>query len=266
MPSIKTNISPGLYYRKMGSGPTLALLHGFPESSDIWRKVWDNLARKYTLIIPDFPGSGESVLQHDTSIPAMAGCVAEILAHEGITKAVIAGHSMGGYIALAFAEQYPDKAAGVSLINSTAAADDEEKKKNRLKTIELIQKGGKSAFIKQMVYNLFAEGFKQSNPDLIEEQVTLAMETDERALINYLRAMMDRKDQRNWLKTTSIPIQWVAGIEDNIIYYKKILEQCAESGINFVTFYNNCGHMAMLEDPDKLIHDLDTFVDHCYEN
>lgn len=248
----------------MGHGPVLVLLHGFPECNQVWRNVWYDLANEFTLIIPDLPGSGDSSLDGATSIEQMADCVADILNHEQVPSAVIAGHSMGGYVTLAFGKKYPDKVLGLSLVHSTAAADDDEKKKNRQKTIELILNGGKNAFVRQMVGNLFSPTFKVAHPEIVEEQVELTLETADEAIINYSRAMMTRDDQRFWLKTTSIPMQWIAGKDDNVISYKKILEQCAESGINFVTFYNNCGHMSMFEAPQKLVNDLSDFVKYCY--
>ncbi len=266
MPDIKTTISQQTYYMKMGSGPVLILLHGFPESSTLWRTIWDELSASYTLIMPDFPGSGESVLERDTTISEMAECVAEIMDHENIEKAVIAGHSMGGYVAFAFAELFPQRVAGLSLVHSIASADNEEKKVNRQKAIDLIQKGGKSAFIRQMVPNLFTTGFKQSHPAIVEEEVELDMETEEKALVNYTRAMMNRKDQSGWLDKAPFPMQWIIGGEDNIINYKKILDQSAKSGTNFVSFYNNCGHMSMFEAPVQLVSDLGEFVNYCYEH
>ena len=152
---VATSVSSQIFYAKMGSGPVLILLHGFPESGSLWRNVRDELSASYMLIIPDFPGSGNSILEKETSISQMADCVKNIMDKEGIDKAVIAGHSMGGYVAFAFATSYPENVAGLSLVHSTPEADDDEKKQTRLKIIEIIRKGGKTAFISQMVPNLF---------------------------------------------------------------------------------------------------------------
>ncbi len=263
MPEIKTNITSRLHYIKMGSGPALVLLHGFPESHKIWRMVWEQLSQAYTLIMPDFPGSGGSLLEGETSIEQMADCVKEILVNEQIEQAVIAGHSMGGYTAFAFAAKYPELTKGLSIIHSSPAADDDEKKQTRLRSIELIRKGGKSAFIRQMVTNLFPDSFRASDPELIEAQIQSALETDENALVNYYLAMIGRKDQRNWLENASIPIQWILGTEDNLISYKKILVFCIKSGVNFVSLYNGCGHMGMLEFPERLAADLGSFTEYC---
>jgi pimeloyl-ACP methyl ester carboxylesterase len=265
MPEISTSASSKLFYRKVGTGPALMLLHGFPEASNLWRKIYEPLSASFTLIMPDFPGSGESALEQNTSIAQMADCVNAIIESEQLERAVIAGHSMGGYVAFTFADQYPQKVVGLSIVHSIPYPDDEEKTKNRLKSIELIQKGGKSAFIRSMIPNLFAEEFKQSQPGVVEEQIALTMPTGAEALINYQQAMIGRKDQRSWLPETSIPIQWIVGAKDNVIYYKKILENCTKSGINFVSFYNNCGHMSMLEAPARLVEDLTEFTTYCYK-
>jgi len=265
MPEITTPICAHLHYMKMGSGPVAILLHGFPESSALWRNVWDELAASFTLIIPDFPGSGNSSLEKGTSIVEMAECVKSIMDQEHIDKAVIAGHSMGGYVGFAFAETYPDKVCGLSLVHSTPRADDEEKKESRRKSIGLIKKRAKKMFITQMVPNLFSDVFKRSCPMDIEEQVALALKINDESLINFYNAMIERKDYLGVLSSVQFPIQWVIGIEDNIIYYKKILEFCHKSGINFVTFYSNCGHMSMLEAPRQLATDLKTFINYSYK-
>ena len=256
-------ITAPLYYRKIGTGPAVILLHGFPESGALWKNIWNELAVSSTLIIPDLPGSGNSLLEADTGIEQMAGYVKTIMDIEGINKAVIAGHSMGGYVALAFADSYPDSVSGLSLIHSTPLADDEEKKKIRLKSIELIRKGAKKTFISQMVPNLFSDAFKQSEPEIVKQQVEQAMKMEGNSMINFYNAIMNRKDRTSVLEKAIFPIQWIAGINDNLIPYKKILEQCYRSGINFVSFYNNCGHMSMFEAPEQLITDLKEFIYYC---
>ena len=259
----KSDPAAPLYYRKMGFGPAVILLHGFPESGILWKNIWDELSVSSTLIIPDLPGSGSSKLEAETSIDQMAGYLKTIMDIEGIDKAVIAGHSMGGYVALAFADKYPGSVSGLSLVHSTPLADDEEKKKIRLKSIELIRKGAKNAFISQMVPNLFSEAFKQSDPEVVKQQVEQAMKMEDNSIVNFYNAMMQRADHTIMLQKAVFPVQWIAGINDNLISYKKILEQCYRSGINFVSFYNNCGHMSMFEAPEQLINDLREFIYYC---
>lgn len=178
MPEISTQVSSRVFYRKMGSGPVLVLLHGFPMSSSVWYNVREQLSDAYTLIMPDFPGSGNSILEKETSIEEMADCLNAILTHEKAEKVVVAGHSMGGYVALAFAGKYPGKVAGLTLVHSTPLPDNDDKKNMRLRSIELIRKGGKTGFIRQIIPNLFSEQFKQNKPETVEELVQESMQTE----------------------------------------------------------------------------------------
>jgi len=264
MPEIRTKVSPSVFYRKMGAGPAVVLLHGFPESGTLWQNVWSELSRSFTLIIPDFPGSGNSVLYQDTGISDMAECVKNILDREGIDAAVLVGHSMGGYVCFAFAALYPDKVVGLSLVHSTSEADDAEKVIIRQRSIELIRKGAKNTFISQMVPNLFSKAFNLSNPFAVKQQIEEALKMDDDGIINFYNAMILRQSNTHLLASAVFPVQWIVGKDDNVIHYKKILELCYISCINFVSFYQNCGHMSMIEMPDMLIHDLKIFINYSY--
>ena len=264
MPEISTAVSSCVFYRKMGTGPAVALLHGFPESGTLWQNVWDELARSYTVIIPDFPGSGNSILEKETSIEDMAGCVKAIMDNEGIESAVIAGHSMGGYVAFAFAALYPGMVKGLSLVHSIPEADDAEKIKTRLKSIELIRKGAKSTFLSHMIPNLFSAAFRESQPLIVRLQIDEAMKMGDMGLVNFYNAMILRSDRTNLLKTAAYPLQWIIGMDDNIIPYKKILEHSHSSDINFVSVYPDSGHMSMIETPEQLTGDFKSFIHYSY--
>ena len=264
MPENNRTDQSGIFYRKTGSGPAIILLHGFPGSGILWRNIWDELSVLYTVIVPDLPGSGNSPLQGATGISDMAVMIKEIIDQEKIERALIVGHSMGGYIALAFAKLYPGSTAGLSLVHSTSEADDEEKIKNRKKAIALIQKGGKQAFINQMIPNLFSEATRKAHPEIVEKQATESMEMEEDGMINFYNAMIGREDTTGLLTAVSFPIQWICGLDDNVIPYKKILNKSYKSDINFVSFYANCGHMSMLEVPQKLTDDLISFTSYCH--
>lgn len=253
-----------LNYTKKGSGPTLVLIHGFPDSSLIWKNIIDELAAHFTVLTPDLPGSGGTPLNEPTLLPAMAEGIMDMLRKEHISSSVIAGHSMGGYTALAFARAYPEALRGLSLIHSTPAADDDEKKANRLKAIDLIMNGGKEAFIKQMNVNLFSADFRKNNPDIIQWKTEQGMQVSEIALANFYHAMIAREDNTELLNDFKYPMQWILGKEDTIINFAKILPLCHRSTVNFVSLYNGCGHTSMLEHPKQLVTDLIEFAHWCY--
>src|SRR5690606_25097329 len=112
---------------------------------------------------------------------------------------VMVGHSMGGYIALAFAEKYPKVLKGLSLVHSTATADTEEKKETRRKSIALIEKGGKDAFVKGMIPNLFSNHFKGAHPEIIQKQIEQGQKLKAESMVGFYTAMINRPDRRNVL-------------------------------------------------------------------
>ena len=257
---------PQLSYNKTGEGLPIVLLHGFPANADLWREITPALSKYYTVIAPDLPGSGQSTFSSpDLSMELIAQSVSDILEHEGIDTAMIAGHSMGGYVALAFAHLFPQKVKGISLVHSTAIADTEEKKENRRKSIEIIRKGGKETFIKQMIPNLFATGFKDANPDIIAMQLKAGMQTDADNIMAMQNAMINRPDRRKMLENASFPVQWIIGKKDNLLPFDKALQQSYLANVNFVSVYNDTGHMSMLESPAMLSDDMINFATFCYK-
>jgi len=265
MPDIDTSFSGNTFYRKFGKGPAVVLLHGFPEDGESWKTVWPYLSGKFTIIVPDFPGVGKSAYDADITIDKMADIVKGILEAENIDTAIIVGHSMGGYVASAFADKYPKVVKGLSLVHSTPAPDDDEKKDNRKKVISIIQKGGKETFIKQAIPNLFAPQFLIDNPAVVEAQITSALSVSAESMVSFYNAMMIRPDRSKVLLGATFPIHWMIGKQDNTLSYKKILYLCYRSRINFVTFDDKCGHMSMLEAPHLLQHSLTEFIEYCYK-
>ena len=143
----------GVAYRKIGNGPAVILVHGFGEDGNIWKNQEEILSEKYTLILPDIPGSGGqsdllSEKDHPVQISDYAESIKEIIDEEKLESFILIGHSMGGYIALAFAEKYPGILKALGLFHSSAFADSEEKKATRTKAIEFIHEHGSEAFLK----------------------------------------------------------------------------------------------------------------------
>lgn len=254
-----------LQYYKAGQGPAVVLLHGFPEDGCLWNNVVPGLADSFTVLVPDIPGSGASKLDKpDVSIEDLSHCINAILDQEHIEEAVVAGHSMGGYIALAFAAHNANRLKGLSMIHSTATADTEEKKQTRLKSIELIRKGGKEAFVKGMIPNLFSADFRERHPTVVKHLIERGIMLSSESMISFYNAMINRPDRTNILKDAAFPVQWVIGKEDQVVPVDSSLQQSRLANVNFVSLYANCGHMSMLEAPERLTNDLREFLVFCY--
>lgn len=167
----------------------------------------------------------------------------------GAGQITLIGHSMGGYITLAFAEKYPALLNGFGLFHSTAYADSEEKKETRKKGIEFIKKNGAFAFLKTSIPNLYSPVTKKLNPQLIAYQIERSHKFSGAALVNYYRSMMQRPDRTEILKNSRLPVLFILGKYDNAVPLKDGLEQCSLPDLAYIHVLENAGHMGMREEP-----------------
>ncbi len=254
-----------IHYKVSGKGKAVVLLHGFGEDGNIWNELLKDFENDYHLIVPDIPGSGQSeMLDGENIIPTgrqvsiedYAEVIKVILDKEIIAGCAIIGHSMGGYITLAFAKKYPEMLNRFGLFHSTAFSDDEAKKQNRLKAIDFIKANGAYAFLRTTIPNLFADKQHQTKiEELIEEGRNFTPET----LIQYYQAMMHRSDTTDILKEFNKPILFIIGEKDNAIPLQSSLQQCYLSPISQVHILN-IGHMGMIEQPETCKNVLQSFL------
>lgn len=263
--TITTEAFPTLAYRHIGNGPALMLLHGFPASGKIWEPVIASLSQKFSLLIPDIPGAGESQLGVPLpAIEALAEIVPAILNDAGFECCVLAGHSMGGYIAMAAAEAFPGRLNGLMLVHSTSLADDVAKKEKRQKSIELILRGGREAFIRGMIPSLFAPSFCAANPKVISAMQAEGLKLSDAGMIAFYNAMMNRPDRRHVLNSLPFPVGWFLGQHDGIIPWETCLQQSTLPHVTFISLNKTCGHMGMIEQPEALSAQLISFSDICF--
>jgi pimeloyl-ACP methyl ester carboxylesterase len=257
-------VSKHLFYRDEGAGIPTLLLHGFAEDGAVWNNQADVLGSACRLIIPDLPGSGRSpVLTTAPSIEEMATEIGRLLDQLGIDKCILIGHSMGGYITLAFAALYPERLHAIGLFHSTAYPDSDEKKTTRQKAIEFIRANGSAPFIGQSMPNLFAPSTREQRPELIEAAIATYSGFAPGSLIAYYEAMMSRPDRTEVLRQFTGPVLFIAGEDDNIIPLQQVLQQCYLPSIALLHVLRGAGHMAMIEAPEKsneLLLDFINFV------
>ncbi|HEV2353945.1 MAG TPA: alpha/beta fold hydrolase, partial [Puia sp.] len=161
-----------MHFRDMGRGQPVILLHGFAEDATVWDNQAEALGKIARVIIPDLPGSGGSPLAgRPVTMESMATGIRELLDDLRIGKTILIGHSMGGYISLAFAALYPERLHAFGLFHSTAYPDTEEKKSTRRKAIGFIRSNGAAPFIRQSTPNLFSPTTRERRPDLIESTI-----------------------------------------------------------------------------------------------
>lgn len=240
-----------IYYRIIGIGKPVILIHGFGEDGEIFNHQVEFLKNKFQLIVPDLPGSGQSAMIDDMSIEGMAEVIHAIIHEENIEECPVIGHSMGGYITLALMEKYWNHISGFGLFHSSAYADNEEKKANRRKAIDFIRQNGAYDFLKTAIPNLFADDSKETYKSSIEELIEKGHNFSPHSLVSYYEAMIHRPDRVDILRNTSKPVLFIMGKYDTAVPIKDSLEQSHIPEKSYIHILQNTGHMGMLEETDR---------------
>lgn len=254
-----------IHYSCVVNGPALVLLHGFLESLEIWNDFTTGLSHNFTVIRIDLPGHGQSdTIAGVHTMELMAECVKAVLDHLGISSCVIAGHSMGGYVSLAFAEKYPEMIKGLVLFHSQAAPDSAEARENRNRTINIVKKN-RSAFIRQFIPELFDQRKVTQYKLQIKDLFRIASKVNDEGIIAALEGMKDRKGWLGFLQQTAVPVLFIAGKQDSRIPFGLVMEQAKIPMHSEVLLLDNVGHMGYLEAPITTLAVLLHFGMRCYE-
>jgi 3-oxoadipate enol-lactonase len=249
-----------LSYSEAGQGTPVVLLHGFPLSGVIWHEQQRRLSDRYRVITPDLRGHGRSPAPPGVyDMELMARDVLALLDSLAIDKAVIMGHSMGGYVTLAAWKLVPQRFLALGLIASQAGADSEEGRKGRYQMAEKVAAEGSKVVAEAMIPKLFAAALPAGAP--IREQVRqLILNTQPAGIIGTLKGMAVRPDSGTLLPTLGIPVLLLTGDKDQIIPPEKAKAMAAALGKATLTTVDNAGHMPMLEQPEATTTAISTFL------
>ena len=250
-----THKNSNIHYKVTGNGRPVILLHGFGEDSAVWQQQVEFLKEHYYLILPDIPGSGNTPMIPAADIETYAEIIREIATVEGQDQTgqlSLIGHSMGGYITLAFAEKYPELLSSFGLVHSSAFADNEEKIQARRKAIDFIKANGAHAFLKTSTPALFAKTFAEKYPEQIEALIESGKNFTEDSLVQYYEAMISRPDRKHVLQSFAKRILFIIGEHDTAIPLETSLQQCYLPAQSHVHILKQSGHMGMWEEPAKV--------------
>jgi pimeloyl-ACP methyl ester carboxylesterase len=250
----------------LATAPPVCLVHGYCDRGSVWAAIAQALASDYRVIVPDLPGFGASelpsMLATSPSIAGYADGLQAVLDHAGSKRAVLIGHSMGGYVSLAYAERLPNRVRGLGLFHSHAFADDEAKKEARQKTVNYIRRHGARKFIGDFARNLFSEHSRETKPTLVERHIARVEDTTEDALACGMEAMIARPDRTSVLRDAPWPVLFVLGRFDDAIPLHQGLRQVALPESAQVELFEQSGHMGMLEASDESLHLLRKYLEH----
>jgi len=249
-----------IVYTTRGVGKVVVLLHGFLEDLTMWDEFVGKLSSNYKVISIDLPGFGESgMISNNHGMNTMADVVAAVIENEGESKCTIVGHSMGGYVALAFANKYENKLVGLVLFHSQAAADDEKTKVNRNRTIEIVE-NNHAKFISSFIPSLFSDENAIKLSSKIKHIVDKSLLTTNEGIIAALAGMRDRGDYLKMLPKLDIPVLFIAGKQDSRISLEKISNQIILPKTSESLIMGNVGHMGFIEAPELTYKAVEGFL------
>lgn len=249
-------------FTETGKGHPVILLHGFPMNRSVWDSFTTGLSENFRVITIDLPGFGESspIAKNDFSIGDAADTVLDFLQQKKLSGCVLAGHSLGGYVALSMVEKQPDAFSGLILFHSTAFADSPEKKQSRTKVPEFIDRNGVETFTTNFIAPLFAN---PNHPAIaLVREIARASRAD--TVKAYTLAMRDRPDRTEVLKKFKRPILFLAGEKDGGIPVSSIREQATMNTTSTVAVLPGVAHMGMFENPAACIHEITAFSTGCF--
>jgi pimeloyl-ACP methyl ester carboxylesterase len=257
--------SKKIHFRDQGEGNTIVLLHGFLENMGMWNYYVKKLSAKYRIITIDLPGFGKSdCLGRVHLMEQMASVVNKVLKNREVKKCVMLGHSMGGYVTLAFASKFPGKLKGFGLLHSHAMADTAEAKLNRNRAIEIVNSDKR-----HFIFNFFPELFAPENVEKHQKEIQKlyadAVRTSPRSIVAALEGMKYRFDRLNVLVKSKVPVLFVLGKKDSRIPLQKTLDQATLPSTSEILVLDKVGHMGHIEARKKVLKTIESFASKSFE-
>lgn len=251
----------GISYSKKGnSEKKIVFLHGYLESKEIWTEFANFFSNEFTVLCIDLPGHGNTkAFSNNHSMQFMASIVKKITDFEQFEQFALIGHSMGGYVSLQFAEDFPKKIKSLVLFHSHIFADNDEKKQNRNKEIKLVTDGLFSQIVSINIPNMYANFNLQKFAEKIEFSKQIAQKTPETGVIAALNGMKNREDKTEFVKHSKFPFLFIQGKFDNLIpFHENDIQYTLNKNIELTVLES--GHMGMFEDKENALISLNTFL------
>lgn len=255
-----------VHYRDEGRGNpcTLVLLHGFLQNLDVWSSYVLSYMNRLRVITVDLPGHGLTDTFCDVhTTDFMARIVKEVLNAAGVDQCVMVGHSMGGYVALAFADQYPYSVRGLGLINSHALSDGAEQRQRRQEVCDAVRQN-RASFIVSFVPSLFDGSRLAQLSHEIKDLSDQCLETSTPSILAAQQGMAQRPSRLHVLQKLDIPFYFVYGKNDPRIPIELAVTQTLLPRRSEVLLLGDVAHMAFVEERDYVKPRLLHFVEGCY--
>lgn len=251
---------PQIVSTQAGSGRPLVLLHAFPLSHGMWESLRPPAG--YRLILPDFPGFGESPLAPvGLTLADAAQGLENYLQQKGIKEPVVLGGiSMGGYWAMEYLRQFPQRVAQILFISTRPGVDKPEGRQNRLNMADKVVREGTEFLVKAMVPGLLGKTILIEKPEVADQIGQWIRSTRPEAVALAQRAMADRRDQTGLLPALKVPTLVLAGQEDALIPPTEAQAMAQAVPGSQLRLLDHVGHLIPIEDPAGFQKIMDDFL------
>ena len=251
-----------IHYSDLGSGTVIVLIHGYLETSEVWSSFARKLAGKFRVISVDLPGHGRSdIFGGIHTMEFMATAIRDLCENLGLKKIFLAGHSMGGYVTLAFADIFPEMLSGYCLFHSHPFADSPEVIKKRKFEIRLVKAGKKEMFFTDSLSKMWGTPNLEKFRDALKRSKKISSSIPGEAIISVLNGMMERPSRLSTMERGRVPCLWILGAMDNYINCGQIQTKIRLPGNAEVCILKNSGHMGFIEEEEVSLEVLKVFVE-----
>lgn len=250
-----------IHFTDQGSGEVIVLVHGYLETCEIWRNFAQRLSSQYRVLSVDLPGHGKSdMLGEVHTMDLMAGMLAALMMHLGIEKVFMTGHSLGGYVTLAFADLFPGLLSGFCLFHSQPFSDSPETVQKRYNEIRLVEEGRKDQFCPVNIVRMYASSNIEKFASAVSNSKNIAATVPGEAVIAVLKGMIARPSRAAVMESGRIPCLWILGARDNYIDFRAVKERVQLPPGSEVFILQNSGHMGFIEEEDEALRLLESFL------
>jgi pimeloyl-ACP methyl ester carboxylesterase len=250
-----------IHFTDSGKGDVIVLLHGYLESAEIWGSFAEILSGDFRVISVDLPGHGFSEISGTgNSMEYFADMLKALLDYLKVKKIFLTGHSLGGYVALAFLERYSFYLAGYCLFHSQPLADGPEAISKREREIAIVSAGKKDLIYQDNVTKMYANDNLEKYPVALKRSASIASTVSAQGIISVLKGMMARPSRLSVMEKGEVPCLWILGLKDNYIPCEAIQTKVNLPSNAKVVILPESGHMGFIEEKGKSAELITEFV------
>lgn len=242
------------------SATTVILIHAYPLNKNMWTDQIEKLKGDFRVLALDIRGFGKSELRTPYTLENIVDDVIDLMNEKKIDKAIIAGLSMGGFVALRAIERNPERFQALILADTKSEPDSDESKLGRHIGLVKIEEDGVNKFTDSFIENALAQETMAKKPNVFIQASSIAKENKKEGVGAGLLALTSRTDTTAGLSKIKVPTLIIQGEFDTVIPMKAAVALNKKIKGSKLVVIPRVGHLSNLEDPEAFNRALIEFV------